>query len=51
MRTLMPPTSATTLQSLDYAAAITTLDLQNTTLSASMQVFTLTQGLTLFKYL
>jgi hypothetical protein len=51
MRTLMPPTSATTLQSLDYAAAITTLDLQNTTLSASMQAFTLTQGLTLFKYL
>jgi flagellar hook-associated protein 3 FlgL len=43
--------SISSLQSLDYAAAITTLDLQNTTLSASMQAFTLTQGLTLFKYL
>jgi flagellar hook-associated protein 3 FlgL len=43
--------SISSLQSLDYAAAITTLDLQNTTLSASMQAYTLTQGLTLFKYL
>jgi flagellar hook-associated protein 3 FlgL len=43
--------SISSLQSLDYAAAITTLDLQNTTLSASMQAFTLTQGLTLFKFL
>src|ERR1700676_1162824 len=43
--------SISSLQSLDYAAAITALDLQNTTLSASMQAYTLTQGLTLFKYL
>ena len=43
--------SISSLQSLDYAAAITALDLQNTTLSASMQAFTLTQGLTLFKYI
>jgi len=43
--------SISSLQSLDYASAITTLDLQNTTLSASMQAYTLTQGLSLFKYL
>jgi flagellar hook-associated protein 3 FlgL len=43
--------SISSLQSLDYAAALTSLNLQNTTLSASMQAFTLTQGLTLFKYL
>jgi flagellar hook-associated protein 3 FlgL len=43
--------SISSLQSLDYAAAITTLTLQNTTLTASMQAYTLTQGLTLFKYL
>jgi flagellar hook-associated protein 3 FlgL len=43
--------SIASLQSLDYASAITTLTLQNTTLSASMQAFTLTQGLTLFKFL
>jgi flagellar hook-associated protein 3 FlgL len=43
--------SISSLQSLDYASAITALDLQNTTLSASMQAYTLTQGLTLFKYL
>jgi flagellar hook-associated protein 3 FlgL len=43
--------SISTLQSLDYAGAITSLDSQNTTLSAAMQAFTLTQGLSLFKYL
>ncbi len=43
--------SISTLQSLDYASAITSLDQQNTTLSAAMQAFTLTQGLSLFKYL
>jgi flagellar hook-associated protein 3 FlgL len=43
--------SISTLQSLDYASAITSLDSQNTTLSAAMQAFTLTQGLSLFKYL
>jgi flagellar hook-associated protein 3 FlgL len=43
--------SISSLQSLDYAAAITALDLQNTTLSASMQAYTLTQGLTLFKFI
>ncbi len=43
--------SISTLQSLDYASAITSLDQQNTTLSAAMQAFTLTQGLSLFKFL
>jgi flagellar hook-associated protein 3 FlgL len=43
--------SISTLQSLDYPQAITSLDAQNTTLSASMQAYTLTQGLSLFKYL
>jgi flagellar hook-associated protein 3 FlgL len=40
-----------TLQSLDYAGAITTLTQQNTTLSAALQAYSLTQGLSLFKYL
>jgi flagellar hook-associated protein 3 FlgL len=44
-------TSISSLQGLNYAAAITTLDAQNTTLSAAFQAFTLTQGLTLFKYI
>jgi len=39
------------LQSLNYASAITTLDQQNTTLAAALQAFSLTQGLSLFKYL
>jgi len=39
------------LQGLDYAAAITTLTQQNTTLSASLQAFSLTQGLSLFNYI
>jgi flagellar hook-associated protein 3 FlgL len=43
--------SISSLQGLNYASAITTLDSQNTTLSAAMQAFTLTQGLTLFKYI
>jgi flagellar hook-associated protein 3 FlgL len=43
--------SISNLQSLDYASAITALDSQNTTLSAAMQAFTLTQGLSLFKFL
>lgn len=43
--------SISTLQSLDYPSAITSLDLQNTTLSAALQAYTLTQGLSLFKYL
>ncbi len=43
--------SITNLQGLDYAGAITTLDQQNTTLSAALQAFQLTQGLSLFKYL
>jgi flagellar hook-associated protein 3 FlgL len=43
--------SITNLQGLDYAGAITTLDQQNTTLSAALQAFTMTQGLTLFKFL
>jgi flagellar hook-associated protein 3 FlgL len=44
-------TSISSLQGLDYAQAITTLDQQNTTLSAAMQAYTLTQGLSLFKFL
>jgi flagellar hook-associated protein 3 FlgL len=44
-------TSISSLQGLDYAAALTSLESQNTTLSAAMQSFTLTQGLTLFKYI
>jgi flagellar hook-associated protein 3 FlgL len=44
-------TSINSLQGLDYASAITTLDSQNTTLTAAMQAFTMTQGLTLFKFL
>jgi flagellar hook-associated protein 3 FlgL len=43
--------SINSLQGLNYATAITTLDSQNTTLSAAMQAFTLTQGLSLFKYI
>jgi flagellar hook-associated protein 3 FlgL len=43
--------SISNIQSLDYATAITTLDSQNTTLSAAMQAYTLTEGLSLFKYL
>lgn len=43
--------SISNIQGLDYASAITTLDQQNTTLSAALQAFTLTQGLSLFKFL
>jgi flagellar hook-associated protein 3 FlgL len=43
--------SISKLQSLDFASAITNLDQQNTTLSAALQAYTLTQGLSLFKYL
>lgn len=44
-------TSISSLQGLNYASALTTLESQNTTLSAAMQAFTLTQGLSLFKYI
>jgi flagellar hook-associated protein 3 FlgL len=43
--------SISSLQGLDYARAITSLDSQNMTLSAAMQAYTRTQGLTLFKYI
>jgi flagellar hook-associated protein 3 FlgL len=43
--------SIASLQGLDVPAALTTLESLNTTLSAAMQAFTLTQGLTLFKYI
>ena len=43
--------SISSLQGLDYASAITALDQQNTTLSAALQAFSMTQGLSLFKYL
>jgi flagellar hook-associated protein 3 FlgL len=39
------------IQGLDYASAITTLDQQQTTLSAALQSYMLTQGLSLFKFL
>ena len=44
-------TSISALQSLDYPSAITSLDSQNTTLSAALQSYSLTQGLSLFKYI
>jgi flagellar hook-associated protein 3 FlgL len=44
-------TSISSLQSLDYASAVTQLGEQNVTLSAAMQAYTLTKGLTLFKFL
>ena len=44
-------TSIASLQGLNYATAITQLDQQNTTLQAALQAYTLTQGLTLFKYI
>jgi flagellar hook-associated protein 3 FlgL len=44
-------TSISSLQSLDYASAVTSLDSENTTLSAAMEAYTQTQGLSLFKYL
>ena len=44
-------TTISSLQSLDYASAITTLDQQNTTLSAALHAFSLTQGLSLFRFI
>jgi flagellar hook-associated protein 3 FlgL len=44
-------TSISSLQSLDYASAITKLDEQNVTMTAAMQAYSLTQGLSLFKFL
>jgi flagellar hook-associated protein 3 FlgL len=44
-------TSISTLQSLDYASALTSLTAQSTTMNAAMQAYTLTQGLSLFKFL
>lgn len=43
--------SISSLQSLDYSSAVTTLDDENTQLSAAMQAYTMTQGLSLFKYI
>jgi flagellar hook-associated protein 3 FlgL len=39
------------LQDLDYAEALTRLNQQLTSLSAAQQSYTMTQGLSLFKYL
>jgi flagellar hook-associated protein 3 FlgL len=44
-------TSISALQGLNYASAITTLTTENTTLSAAMQAYTITEGLSLFKYI
>lgn len=43
--------SISALQGLDFASAITTLDQQNTTLSAALQAYTLTKGLSLFNFI
>jgi flagellar hook-associated protein 3 FlgL len=43
--------SIASLQGLNYTAAITTLDQQNTTLSAALQSYAQVQGLSLFKYI
>jgi flagellar hook-associated protein 3 FlgL len=43
--------SISNIQGLDYASAVTSLDSQNTTLSAAMEAYTQTEGLSLFKYL
>jgi flagellar hook-associated protein 3 FlgL len=43
--------SISALQGLDFAGAITTLTQQNTTLSAALQAYTLTKGLSLFNYI
>jgi flagellar hook-associated protein 3 FlgL len=43
--------SISNIQSLDYASAVTSLDSQSTTLTAAMEAYTQTQGLSLFKYL
>jgi flagellar hook-associated protein 3 FlgL len=44
-------TSIASLQGVNYAAAVSSLAAQNTTLTAAMQAYTLTQGLSLFKYI
>jgi flagellar hook-associated protein 3 FlgL len=44
-------TSIASLQGLNFASAITQLEQQNTTLQAALQAYTVTQGLTLFKFL
>jgi flagellar hook-associated protein 3 FlgL len=44
-------TNISSLQSLDYASALNTLTQQQTTLSAALQAYSLTQGLSLFKFL
>jgi flagellar hook-associated protein 3 FlgL len=44
-------TSISSLQSLDYASAATKLSGETVTLSAAMQAYTLTKGLSLFKFL
>jgi flagellar hook-associated protein 3 FlgL len=44
-------TSISSLQSLDYASALTKLSEENVTLSAAMQAYTLTKGLSLFKFM
>jgi len=43
--------SIASIQGLNYTAAITTLDQQNTTLSAALQSYAQVQGLSLFKYI
>jgi flagellar hook-associated protein 3 FlgL len=43
--------SITNIQGLNYASAVTNLDSENTTLSAAMEAYTQTEGLSLFKYL
>jgi flagellar hook-associated protein 3 FlgL len=44
-------TSIAGLQSSNYATAYTALETENTTLSAAFQAYTITEGLSLFKYI
>lgn len=43
--------SISNIQSLDYPSAVTSLDSENTTLTAAMEAYTQTEGLSLFKYI
>jgi flagellar hook-associated protein 3 FlgL len=43
--------SISNIQSLDYPTAVTNLDSEQTTLSAAMEAYSQTEGLSLFKYL
>jgi flagellar hook-associated protein 3 FlgL len=50
-RTLQLKTILSSVQDLDYADAMTRLNLELTSLDAAQKAFAQTQGLSLFKYL